>query len=281
MRYIALFLICSIYVLQVKAGAWNLDKGKAYTQFSFTYLNYGGLLNGSEKNIDLYRNISDYTIQLYTEYGLSKKINLVLNLPYKMVSSSDKINDVSNSFEDTLEAGKLSGLSNLNVGIKYLIIDKAYVLSMQLDFFNKTHQYNDESGLQIGYDAHLIYPSLLFGKGWDKYYLQIQEGLLLNSSNYSQNSVGNIEVGRKISKNGGYLIFRTDVKIPFTTGHYNERNSVQTGLFRDNSSYISPGLKWIQAFKNGFYMNVAAYGAFYSENEGNQATLNIGLAKTW
>ena len=63
--------------------------------------------------------------------------------------------------------------------------------------------------------------------------------------------------------------------------HFNEGNSVQTGLYRDNSSYISPGLKLSQKFMKQWYLNFAGYGAFFSENEGSAATWNAGIAYEW
>ena len=260
-----------------------MDKGRSYTQFGFTYLNYSHLLNGLDQSLDLKRSITDNTIQFYSEYGLTKKVNLILNIPFKMVSSAESLNSVKNDpySSDTLSANELMGFSNISLGIRFGLIDRSYVLTAQLDIINKMHQYDDESGLQIGYDAGFINPSLHYGKGWNRAFLQIQGGLMLNTGKYSQNVFGNIELGKKIGKKENYLVFRTDIKLPFTNGTFDERNAVQTGLFRDNSSFISPGLKWIGDLGKHYFLNIAAYGAIYSKFEGAQATLNFGLARKW
>lgn len=278
-----ILLILLINFSKIFAGAWNLDKGRAYTQFGFTYLNYSGLLNGFDQNIDLKRSITDNTIQFYSEYGLTKKINLILNVPFKMVSSSESLNKVENDpyLSDTLSANELTGFSNISFGLRFTLADKSYVLTAQLDVVNKMHKYDDGSGLQIGYDAGFLNPSIHYGKGWNKAYLQIQTGFLLNTGKYSQNVFGNIELGKRIGKKENYLVFRTDVKLPITTGTFEERNAVQTGLFRDNSSFISPGLKWIKDLGKQYFINIAAYGAVYSKFEGAQATLNFGMARKW
>lgn len=278
-----ILLIFLLHSSKIFAGAWNLDKGRSYTQFGFTYLYYSQLLNGFDQNIDLKRSITDNTIQFYSEYGLSKKVNLILNIPFKMVSSAESLNSVKNDpyQSDTLSENSLVGISNISFGLRFGLIDRSYVLTAQLDIINKMHRYDDASGLQIGYDARFINPSLHYGKGWNRAYLQIQTGLMLNTGNYSQNVFGNIELGKRIGKKENYLVFRADVKLPVSNGTFDERNAVQTGLFRDNSSFISPGLKWIGDLGRQYFLNIAAYGAVYSRFEGAQATLNFGLARKW
>ena len=281
----ALYIVCILIFTSLNSygGAWNKDKGHGYTQFSFTYLSYDRLHQGSDGIIDLKRTIGDYTLQFYSEYGLSNNINLILNLPYKFVSSGSSLNEASNDpyINDTLDPGNLNGLSNLGIGLRFKLLEKSYVLSAQIDIYNRMHQYQPNSGMRIGYNAFLVYPSLLFGKGWSEYYLQLQAGLMINSSDYSQNAFGNLEIGKKFWEGKSYLVFRVDYKLPLNVGVFNEGNSVQTGLFRDNSSYISPGFKWIQSIGEHLYLNLAAYGGIVSNNEGAVASINFGLAYEW
>ncbi len=277
------FLTLVLLSNEILAGPWNKDKKHGYFQFAHTYLRYGKLLNGGDTKIDLKRDISDLTYQFYGEYGLSKKWNLIFNVPYKVVSSADELNDVENdpNIEDTLESGRLSGFSNLGLAVRYNISEGKHVWTAQVSFQNNNHMYDDPTGLQIGYDAYIISPSILYGRGWNKYYLQAQAGVMFNSGEYATNGFGNLEIGRSFWGGKSYLVFRTDIKLPIVEGTRNERNSVQTGLFRDNSSFISPGGKWIQKLGDHIYLNLAVYGAIYSEREGNQATFNIGLAYDW
>jgi len=282
-KAITLLILIFLSSASCFAGAWNKKKGEGYAQLSFTYLKYSQLLNSNSDKIDLKRDIADNTLQFYSEYGISNRFNVIFNLPYKLVSSGKDLNQVQNdpTISDTLVSGNKHGFSNMGFALRYELINGNYVLSIQAGIQNHMHSYDVESGLRIGYDAYIFTPSILFGKAWSKYYSQAEIGLSLNSSNYAQNTIGNIEVGRNFSKGKTYLILRIDLKLPFTTGHFDEGNTVQTGLFRDNSSYVSPGLKIIQQLKENVFLNIAAYGAVYSMNEGAQATLNIGLAYQW
>ena len=101
---------------------------------------------------------------------------LLLNLPFKMVSTANSLNEVENDpyINDTLEAGSMSGFGNLGIAGKFLLVEKNYVLSAQLAVQNKMHQYQPNSGLRIGYKAWIITPSILYGKGWNKSWFQAE-----------------------------------------------------------------------------------------------------------
>jgi hypothetical protein len=283
MRSLLLFFLVAIHVVPAYSGPWNKAKNKGYTQFGLTYLTYDQILNASEKRTDLKRSISDHTLQFYAEYGLSNKFNLILNLPFKMVGSAEKLNPTDNDPypNDTLESGNLSGLSSVEIGLRYVILEKKYILSAQVMLGNNMHQYDHNTGLRIGYDAYQITPALLLGRGWKKYYMQLGVGAQLKTGNYAQNFTGMFEAGRKFFKDKTLIIFRIDAKIPLNKGTFDEKNSVQTALFRDNSAFLSPGLKINQQISNQLYVNFGAYMAPYAVLEGAQISLTGGLAYDW
>jgi hypothetical protein len=282
-RYILTLFSLILFSQILYAGAWNRIKGSGYTQLSFTYLNYGRLHNGNNEKIDLKRNIGDNTLHFYGEYGLSNTVNLLLNVPYKMVSSGTELNQVKFDpyYNDTLNAGNLSGFSNLGAGLRFKLIERKFVISAQVLVFNRIHQYQNSTGLRIGYDAWLFSPSLLFGKGWNKTYFQFEIGTSINTNVYAQNLIGNTEIGFQLWNKNTYAIARVDWKLPFNTGTFDEGNSVQTALFRDNSSYISPGVKFILGLTDQWFLNLGVYGGVYAKYEGTQATYNAGVAYQW
>lgn len=267
------------------AGAWNQGKGKGYSQFSFTYLKYDHLLNGNSPHIDLKRSIGDYTFQGYLEYGLTNSGDLIAILPYKWVTSGEDLLEPENDpfAEDTLESGSLHGLANITLGWKQRIHQGKYVWSGQLFVSNPGTQYDEATGLRIGYDAWTVTPWLLVGRGFGKVYGSAGLGYQWRNNNYAHNLVGELEIGTSLEREGGktWFIFRTDIKMPITDGTFDEGNSVQTGLFRDNSSYMSPGLKINHYFGTQWSVNVGGYGAFWSELEGGAATWNFGISYQW
>lgn len=279
-----LFLLFMIILpFLVSAGAWNKKKGSGYAQISYTFLTYNRLLQGSDKPFGLKHTIFDQTIQFYEEYGISDRFNLIINIPYKLVSSGSGIRDVENDpyVQDTLQSGSMNGFSNLSFGTRMTILEKKFVLAAKVMVMNEMFQYQPNTGLRIGYEAWFVTPSLLAGRGWDRRFIQGEAGIQLNSGEYAYNFIGNFEYGYKLGNKKSILMFRLDAKVPITKGTYDEGTSVQTGLFRDNSSYISPGIKFSRLFRENWYLNLAAYGAFFSENEGANATLNAGIAYEW
>jgi len=285
MKFIKIYLFFLLLSFQSTsiAGPWSKKKGHGYSQFSFTYLHYNRLLNGINPASELKRDINDFTYQLYGEYGLSNKLDFLFNLPYKTVSSGERLNKSSNDPypNDTLDHGKLTAFSNLSFALKYTFIEKKYAFAAQLAVSNRMHQYQPNTGLRIGYDAHVIRPSLLIGRGWDKVYIQIELGLELNDNEYAQNLIGSLEVGRNFFEGKTWLMLRSDIKLPLTNGEFDEGNSVQTGLYRDNSSFVSYGVKGTQSIVPDFYLNLGIYGAFFAENEGAALTYSIALAYEW
>lgn len=69
-----LFLFISISVFS--QGPWTQEKGKFYTQLSFTTIpSYNELFGDPDYTIS--GEISDNTMQIYGEYGLSEKNNFI------------------------------------------------------------------------------------------------------------------------------------------------------------------------------------------------------------
>ena len=103
-----LFAIC-LFVFQFSnaQSPWTREKGKAYVQLGLTSLAYDAFQFDGEKQ----ENVGDYTditIQAYTEYGISDKLEAQLIVPYKVAS-----------YKNTGISESISGLSNISVGLKY------------------------------------------------------------------------------------------------------------------------------------------------------------------
>ena len=107
MKQIAKFLILLLSISTFSQGPWTQEKGKFYTQLSFTTIsNYNTLFGDSE--YILQRNITDNTLQFYGEYGVSEKTTLLVNLPLKFIKTEGFNNDANNVYTQTEES--LDGL---------------------------------------------------------------------------------------------------------------------------------------------------------------------------
>ena len=118
MKNFTKLLLLLMTISAFSQSPWTQEKGKAYTQLSFTTIpNYDTLFGDPDQN--LFGTYSDNTVQFYGEYGLSDKTSLVVNLPLKLISVDgfqdpriDCIGDCSRDYEK-------KALGNISIGLKH------------------------------------------------------------------------------------------------------------------------------------------------------------------
>ena len=82
---------CLLFLSASQAGVWTKKQGEAYKQLSFTYIRSHKLFKENGETIVLPRNVRDYTLQAYMEYGLTDKFTLIAVLPYKFIGTEAEI----------------------------------------------------------------------------------------------------------------------------------------------------------------------------------------------
>jgi len=129
MKKIFLLLMCCIGFSTLAQSPWTKKKKEAYLQLSYTTIpNYSTLFGNPEFNTE--REINDNTLQFFTEYGLTDKTTLIVNLPLKFVSSNDLV-DKSNNLPLTIEESK-TALGNIQLGLKHKFIHKKWLLKQAM-----------------------------------------------------------------------------------------------------------------------------------------------------
>lgn len=269
-----LFLLISISAFS--QSPWTQEKGKFYTQLSFTTIpNYDTLFGDPDKSV--FGTYSDNTVQFFGEYGLSDKTSLVVNLPLKLISIKDFedpridcIGDCSKDFSDT-------ALGNISLGLKHNFYKKDWVLSGQLSLEANTSSYDAASGIRTGYDAWSFTHLFLAGRGFGKTYIQTFIGADIRTNDYSSNFKIGGEVGHKITKNI-WLIGFLDISKSLENGDIilPVQNTL-TGLYVNDQEYGSFGLKGIGEFTNNFGVTAGFGGAFFGNNVAKQAALTFGV----
>lgn len=114
------FLLLVLFALQskVQAGGFPLRPGRFLISPSLNYFyaknqwDTAGILKPFHDN----GQFTSITFQLYMEYGISRRLSFVGSLPYA-------INDYH---EDHYHPGKVSGLTDLETGLKYYFANIAY-----------------------------------------------------------------------------------------------------------------------------------------------------------
>ena len=166
-KFIALQLIL-VTISSFGQSPWTQKKGKVFSHLSFSTISgYNSLFGNPDFNTE--RKISDKTLQLFTEYGVSDKTSLLINIPFKMIETGVLVNEVS--AEITTISNK-NTFGNINIGLKHNFINKKWLMSGQFLVEANTSSYESSSGIRTGFDAWSFSPMLIVGRSFNKTYLQ-------------------------------------------------------------------------------------------------------------
>lgn len=275
MKKITKLFIILISLSAFSQSPWTQEKGKFYTQLSFTTISgYNTLFGNPDYNTE--REITDNTLQFFGEYGLSDKTSLLLSIPFKMLETGDLTPSVIAGLPQTSSAKERS-LGNIELGIKHNFYKKNWVLSGQFSVEANTGSYDAGSGIRTGYDAWSFSPLFLAGRGFGKTYLQTFIGANIRTNDYSSNFRVGGEVGRKLGKSI-WLIGFLDISKSFKNGNIVLPNqNLATGLYVNDQEFAAFGLKAIGEFTNNFGLTAGYGGAFSGNNVAKQAALTFGL----
>ncbi|ARV15749.1 hypothetical protein [Polaribacter sp. SA4-12] len=268
MKQIAKLLILLVSISAFSQGPWTQEKGKFYTQLSFTTIpSYDTLFGDPE--IEINGKISDNTLQFYGEYGVSDKTTLIVNLPLKLISfDQNNTNEHSNT-----------SLGNIEIGLKHNFYKKNWLVSGQFSVEANTASFDTESGIRTGYDAYTFTPLFLAGKSFGKSYLQTFVGSKIRTNNYSSNFKIGGEYGSKISKNI-WLVGFLDIEKSFKNGDIDlPASNLATGLYVNDQEYGVVGVKAIGEFSDNFGVTASLPAAFFGNNVAKQVALSFGVYK--
>ena len=292
------FLVLTMAQTASAGGPWPLKKNSGYAQLGFTYVGYSKFFNHEGKVTDLRRPVTDFTSQLYLDYGLTDKLTLTANLPFKYVSSADKISSPDSLyFQDTLQAGDLFGLSNVMLGLKYNIINKKVLFSAGLNVEANVAKYDSLTTLRTGPSAWVFHPYVSVGTSFGKFYTFLDAGYRLRLNNYSDEVDLKFEFGYSWNQKT-YFILNVSGRLSMQEGSYDNNvtpvvnpsdstsvslhpngRDLHTSLYPNNQQYIGYGLKFIQKIKK-VHINAAVYFGM-----GNMVaaapSYNLGVAYEW
>jgi len=280
MRHIPLLFIYLLAISTTFAQSpWVAEKGAGYAQLGYTTIGpYSDLyLNGSE-TYNLTREVTDKTIQIYTEYGIGSGTSVLFSLPVKSMQTGDEIINPSPSPNS---AGSFTTLGNLQLALRHNFSNDKVVFSGQLMTELNTAGYDEGTGLRGGLNATSIVPSLSVGKGFSNFYTYISLGSALRTNSYSSDLRISAEAGYKVL-NRTYIIGVLDVVENFENGDAIESsNQLQSGLYLNNQSFFAYGIKAILGLSD----NLGLTGAFYGASSGNvvakSPSLNFGIYYKW
>ncbi|TCI92123.1 hypothetical protein [Tenacibaculum sp. M341] len=265
-----LFFSASIAFSQ---SPWTKKKDEAYLQLSFTTISGYTELFAKEDAFSTNREISDNTLQLYAEYGLSDKTTLIANVPLKLVSSGDLVDTAVNLTTES----SLTSLGNIQFGVKHNFYNKKWLITGQLMIEANSGDFELASGLRTGYDAWSFVPVVSVGRGFDSWYIQAFTGVDIKTNEYSSAFKLGGELGYKTTDwlwiagfLDGLASFQNgEVAIPVT--------NTLTGLYVNNQSFAAFGLKLIGEFNDNFGANLGFGGALSGRRVAKAPALSVGV----
>lgn len=263
---IVIILVLLGLQFSIAQSPWTREKGKAYVQLGLTSLTYDTFQFDGEK-LENVGDFSDITIQAYTEYGISDKLEAQLIIPYKVAS-----------YKNTGISESISGLSNISVGLKYKLSDKNWKISSGVLFSANSIKTNEDLVVSsTGINSSTILPYVTIGSSHNKWYYFGNIGYGYMNNDYSDYLKATIEIGYNIIPKG-HLMLVLDTRNPTTKEDAFLNDNVQWASHLDRQAYNAFGIKANYEFiKDKIGANFSTFGAFGIDNSPLAPTINIGV----
>ncbi|MFB6258598.1 MAG: hypothetical protein ABEH38_07880 [Flavobacteriales bacterium] len=285
------FLLLAFLFALPAFSTWPQGAGKGYFNISFTYLRYHELIDGADlqngfQHHALQRTVSDHTLNAYFEYGLTERLTLMGDIPYKIMRTGAELHETK-AYPypgDTVQAGRLNAMGNVVLGGRYLLSKGDLLWSAQLMVGMKSAQYQEASGLRSGYDAWYATPRLRLAKGWGGTYLEASFGYRYKTNGYTNDLISDNEFGIRIPRSKDretWIIIPFGAELPLGQGGYDDGRSVHTGTYRNGEGFVDVGLKVNHELYKGLTLNLATLGALWARHGGNEMTLTAGISYDW
>ncbi len=273
-------LMCSASMLGTLANAqspWTKDKGAGYAQLSLMAIpTYDEIFVGGLETTALSRELSELGLQFYGEYGIIDGTTVIVDAPFKILSSGKEISP------SVLEEGTEAVPGNLRLGVRQKLYSDAFAAAVQLTLELPTSKYDNPTGLRTGYDALTILPTVSIGSGFGKGYAYAYGGVGFRTNEYSTYFNGGIEGGYKFFDRLWTMLF-FDVVSSFKNGErIDPPNNVLTGFYLNDQGWASFGLKLLFEINDKMGVNASStVGILGANNVPASPSVAIGFYTKW
>ncbi len=249
--------------LSLAQGAWPKENGKAFFKLGQTII-VSDEFYTPEGTIRTIKTAGVYITSLYGEYGLSDKLTAVAYVP---VFFRNTINEQQFTLSPNVEeADEANSFGDMNIGLQYGILKKGpFVLSTSLILGVPTGQTDggDTQILQSGdgefnqmlrlHAGYSFYPA--------PFYAAAYVGVNNRTKDFSEEFRLGLEAGA--GWKSWFFALKMDWVESFANGN---AESSQTGIFSNNTEYISFGPEVGYQLGAGFGISASAFGAFKGQN---------------
>lgn len=286
MKYALFLFFSSLSILCLYSqtgGPWTPRTGGGFLNGQFSYWGYDEvqLIDDTSRSGLILRSVTDMTVMLNAVYGGTDRLTIFASVPIKIVSTGETINSGSD-FTDTLPNGRITGLGNVIVGVKYKFFHKNnWVMAASLSGELKTGQFDSKTGLRTAYDSWGVIPVFQIGRSWkEKYYISADIGGCYRSDNYSGDWRISVETGANFFK---FLWLRLgiDSRRSFRNGGFENPNNLQTSLMVNNQEWLALNFKAEYMHPVGIGVQAGISGYFLGNNIPNAPYITGGVFYKW
>lgn len=279
-------IIWSVLILIIGAAnsghtqsPWVRSKAGFYLQAVWQSIpRYEALYSERGKEQPLDRRLTESTLQLYGEYGVTRNTTVIVSLPYRFQRAGQFL---GNSPQPLTSAGSLTGLGNVSLGIRQTIVRGHWPLTGSLRVDLPIDRHNNDAGLRTGYPSLTVLPMLSTGNGFAKTYWFAYVGYALRTRDYHAYTDVGLEAGYHFRKVWAIAFSELVLPTPGDGEPALSASNLRTGLYVDEQGYWSLGLKGIFEIHRFWGLTVSAAGAGWGRLVPQRPAFGLGAYFKW
>jgi hypothetical protein len=229
-KNIFLFITMVLFTTSIVAQSpWTRAKGEGFMHLSVNAITYNKVyFNKIATKINY--DVSDYTVSLYGEYGITNDFTLIGEIPFKIISAEfPNINKVNNS-----------DFSNVSLAGKYSLFNQGISVAAQAKVDFSTAYVDNVKRYYTGEPTYKLTPSLIVGWSNAKMFIGTELGYAMRPAFYND-LIFNAQIGYKLFND------KLTIMIPY------QYRAVKDG---------TAALKWANDTKTYLYSSATQYSAF-------------------
>lgn len=247
MKRILLILIC-VAISQIATAQWSKGKGKGYYKLSAWYLKTDQHYTDTGA-IDPNATRTQFNLNLYTEYGISNKLDVIAYVPFFARATQNNI--LSGTTGNVIQPGEeINALGDIDLGINYNFYRKGkWSASSKVLLGLPTGESagGSDGSYQTGDGEFNQYLSVLLGYSTQlnsvPFYSKAYLGINNRTQNFSDELRLGLESGLNLFNQKVWLIGRLDVVESLQNGSLNAQNVAQGSIFANNVEYVGVSLE--------------------------------------
>lgn len=246
-KYILLIIVIAFNSNSLIAQ-WSKGKGKGYYKLSGWYLKSDQHYtdNGA---IDPNATRTQFNTNIYAEYGISNKFDLVAYIPFFARTAQNNL--VSGTNGNTIEKGEsFNSFGDIDFGARYAFYKKgkwAADIKLLLGLPTGDSSGGSDGSFQTGDGEFNQYLSSSLGYstnfGNTPFYAKSYIGFNNRSKGFSDEFRGGVEAGVNLFNNKLWFIGRLNILKSFKNGTLNAQSNTQGSIFANDIEFTSLGFE--------------------------------------